>query len=545
MTEPTRRKRGRPRKVNLVPLASGVAMRMTIDRDGVTVRTQINAQTASKAVARAKARKILAGEGEAFIPEAARKGETFREAATRLFEASELKGRQTRYNQLVKYVFPEIGDMLCNDIEVHHIRECLEQASKHPDIGGWTETIRHIKNHISSVLGALYADDLIDENAALRISFKRKDGSLGGKKIRRVYLPRVVPTDEEFERFIEHGLEVGDGQLGELHSLALFARCLGGMRTSDIHAWRWDHIDIQSWREAQVPRPKTQGAEDETNESLEFVLEPYDLPESLVPHLVAWWERNGKPTEGPVFPVRRGKRAGLHKLPGATSYAAPLRDAFWAAGVVRPRPGWDPTRPQKKFCALQSGIPGKRDRLDFHSMRRASVTATSSAPELSFAESMRLADHHDPKTHMRYRRDEANRVVPESAIPRIMAPSLPKIGSAGTKKRNHNEHARTESNRRPLASEATAEEAPSNSSDKNAGARAHVVAGSAHERQKAVPITRSALELLADATSAAMREGNLPLARTLLEAAERESRAPQSAPSPTNVTRLDPARRKR
>lgn len=542
MTTP--RKRGRPRKVGIVPLVDGVSIRTTIDVDGISVRRQINAQTTSKAVARAKGKKLLEGD-TSFLPETDREGETFREAATRLYEASELKGRTTRYNQLKKYVFPELGDMRCNDIRKHHISDCLEQAAKHPDIGGWTQTIRHLKNHISSVLGALYADDLIDENAALRISFRRKDGSLGGKKIKRVYLPRIVPNDEEFARFIEHGLEVGDGQLGELHSLALFARCLGGMRTSDIHAWRWDHVDTEGWREAQVPRPKTQGTEDEENEHLDFVLEPYDLPEDLVPHLVSWWERAGRPSTGPVFPVRRGKRAGQHKLPGKTSYAEAIRDAFWAAGAVRPLPGWDPTRPQRKFCALQSGIPGKRDRLEFHSMRRASVTATSSSKDLSFAESMRLADHHDPKTHMRYRRDEANRRIPESSLPRIMAPTMPKMAGAGTKKRNDNERARVDSNHRPLASEANKATPESAFADENAVDPDPPVPSGAHKRQNSLPIIRASLDVLADAVAAAMREGNLGLARELMATAERHAGAPQNAPAPTNVTRLDPTRRKR
>lgn len=542
MTTP--RKRGRPRKVGLVPLADGVSIRTTIDVDGISVRRQINAHTTSKAVARAKGKKILEGD-TTFLPDEKREGETFREAATRLYEASELKGRTTRFNQLKKYVFPELGDMSCNDIRKHHISDCLEQAASHPDVGGWTQTIRHLKNHISSVLGALYADDLIDENAALRISFKRKDGSLGGKKIRRVYLPRVVPTDEEFETFLAHGLEVGGGQLGELHSLALFARCLGGMRTSDIHAWRWDHIDTDHWREAQVPRPKTQSTEDDENEHLEFALVPYDLPEDLVPHLVAWWERNGKPSEGPVFPVRRGARAGLHKLPGKTSYAEALRDAFWAARAVRPLPGWNPQKPERRHCALQSGIKGKRDRLDFHSMRRAAVTATSSAPDLSFAESMALADHHDPKTHMRYRRDEANRHIPESSLPRIMAPTMPKMPGTDLKKPNHNERARTESNRRPLASEANKAAPDSEFLDENEGPPSTLKRGGTHKRQNSLPIIRTSLDVLADAVAAAMREGNLGLARDLMATAERHAGAPQNAPAPTNVTRLDPTRRKR
>jgi hypothetical protein len=43
----------------------------------------------------------------------------------------------------------------------------------------------------------------------------------------------------------------------ELHTMALTSRAFGGMRTSDLHAWDWEHVDTVSWRNAHVPRPKT------------------------------------------------------------------------------------------------------------------------------------------------------------------------------------------------------------------------------------------------------------------------------------------------
>ena len=60
------------------------------------------------------------------------------------------------------------------------------------------------------------------------------------------------------------------------------------------------------------------------------------LPAVLVPLLRVWWEGQGTPTTGPVFPVP----AGLRKQ-GKTSYAWHLRDALWKAGIVRPLDGFE------------------------------------------------------------------------------------------------------------------------------------------------------------------------------------------------------------
>jgi integrase len=458
----SKRRGGRPRKPAVIRNKDGSrSVRLTMEVEGEVVRKTVRVGTSDPAVARARARRLAAGEAPDLL---AKKSATFEEHARELMAQSTLRTKKDRLSRLVKYAFPKMGDIPVADIVVGDIEEALAFAS---EAVGWTGLVRHLKNDISAILGTLYSKNIIKENAALRISFKRKDNALGGRKIQRVVLPRIVLSDEEFEQFLAYGLEQAaeagtPGQLSELYMLALCARCLGGMRTSDLHAWRWEHVDTRSWQETMVPRPKTQGHDlEEWDER--FDLEPYELPEELVPFLAGWWRRNGCPTEGPVFPVRKGKRLGMHKDRG-TSYATPLREALWEAKVYRPQPGFRFDKPDPALCALQSGIARRRACVDFHSFRRAFVTATTSKRAgLSMAESMRLADHSDPATHARYRRDEGARVIPGSVLPNLAnAAGRGGLGSGAAKTRtpsidnpqSFQRRARGGSNPRPTAPEA-------------------------------------------------------------------------------------------
>jgi integrase len=404
---------GRPREAEPERNADGsFSVRLTMEVEGETVRKRVHLGTSDRAVAKKRAERLASGEAP---DQVVKKGRTFLEVAEHLMAESAIRTKKERLSRLRRYAYPTLGELPPEDVKVQDIKACLSVMENEL---GWTNSIRHLKNDISFILGSLYSDGELAENAALRIDFKKL------KRIVRVTPLRVVLTDQEFTRFIEYGLTLAvGGALPELYMLALSARCLGGMRTSDLHAWRWDHIDTLGWREAQVPRPKTQGPA-VFEESGGFVLEPYELPAAFGPYLYGWWQASGGPSEGPVFPVRRGPRAGEHKLP-KSNYSAELRDALWAAGVVRPQqPAWELARPEdrRQHCALQAGIVGKRACVDFHSFRRAFVTATTNQKGLSFQESMRLADHSDPTTHMKYMRDENRRVIPGGALPSL--PSL-------------------------------------------------------------------------------------------------------------------------
>ena len=104
------------------------------------------------------------------------------------------------------------------------------------------------------------------------------------------------------------------------------------MRTGDLHAWDWTMLDLAGFASCTIPRSKTAAPE------------MLDVPEMLRPFLRAWWESAGSPPAGPVFPIRKGKRAGEHKGPQA-SHAKRLRQG---------------TRPRRRLPAARRR--GARDR---------------------------------------------------------------------------------------------------------------------------------------------------------------------------------------
>jgi integrase len=79
------------------------------------------------------------------------------------------------------------------------------------------------------------------------------------------------------------------------------ARFVGGMRTSDLHAWTWAHIAFDAGT-AWVPRLKTA-------KKARAAEKPHELPKVALHYLRLWWMRCGRP-EGsvPVFGLIRDHR---------------------------------------------------------------------------------------------------------------------------------------------------------------------------------------------------------------------------------------------
>jgi hypothetical protein len=122
-----------------------------------------------------------------------------------------------------------------------------------------------------------------------------------------------------------------------------------------------------------------------------------------------------------VLPCRRGASAGQRKGKGV-SYASALRDALWAAGIVRPAPGFERATTdaeRRKLCQIQSGS-GELRPLDFHSFRRAYNTALADANvNVNVQTAMRLAGHRNASTHMRYVMRTGRLAAPAAALPTL------------------------------------------------------------------------------------------------------------------------------
>jgi integrase len=327
--------------------------------------------TDNAAIAKRKLERIVAGElepGEGIVTE------SFREAAARVVPTS----ASDRVRRLKAFAYPILGMLSVERIGRSHVREALKAAVQ---AGASHGTVLKLRSDISAVLGELCADDVLPTNAALQLKVPE------GAKDER---PRVVLTDDEFERFTV------SCQDAELLVLAIVSRCLGGMRTSDLHAWDWRHIDLDGWETAHVPRPKTKSSE------------RHALPAEVVPTLQAWWRREGQPRSGPVFPVRVGKRARERKR-GKISYAERLRTELLRAGLDRHELHHDTEHTR---------------RVDFHSCRRAYATGLATAG-VNLQTAMRLAGHRNPSTHQRYVSRAEVIATPAAALPNLKARLLP------------------------------------------------------------------------------------------------------------------------
>jgi hypothetical protein len=115
-----------------------------------------------------------------------------------------------------------------------------------------------------------------------------------------------------------------------------------------------------------------------------------------------WWERHGRPTEGPVFPARRGRRAGAVK--GKTSHAKAfrhdLRRAFGLETWNSEASEFEEARPQTRrerelFEETDFTLP-----VDFHSWRRAFTQALADA-EVNAQHATALAGHPSLAAHAR------------------------------------------------------------------------------------------------------------------------------------------------
>lgn len=202
----------------------------------------------------------------------------------------------------------------------------------------------------------------------------------------------------------------------ELQAMLVAARAIGGQRTSDLHAWRWEDIDLDQWDHCVVRRPKTGDDNVSTVNGINDIL--HHLQPGHRSHLKRWWEHEGRPTSGFVFPARAGKRAGEQKL--RCSYAAELREGLRRAfGIVQ-------SKEVEKVTVRKNGRPlrvrnvvweqvremTERERMlleptkstlptDFHSMRHSYCSGIAAAGT-NLQTQMNLAGHRQASTAMRY-----------------------------------------------------------------------------------------------------------------------------------------------
>jgi hypothetical protein len=303
-------------------------------------------------------------ECEDLFSEDVKREETFAEAVKRVvwIQKTEdgLKSWKVRLSRLWRFAVPALGKLPVREVRAPHIKGVLTAAKG--ALG--KQSVSHLKADLSSIFQSLAEDDLVVENVVRGVRLPKK---LRHDKRRRVQL-----TDDEFEQLVS-----APTTPAYLRLMCCSARLCGGMRTSDLHAWDWQHVETDTFTVAEVPRPKT----DDPNE---VELAAHELPPLLRALLREHWLGQGRPLAGPVFPVRRGANKGRRQ--GKRSHARALRHYLRLAGCVRP-------------ALFQDTI--KTRAVDFHSFRRAYNTALA-AVGVSEQQAMALMDHSDSRVHRKY-----------------------------------------------------------------------------------------------------------------------------------------------
>lgn len=396
-----------PRKrTGTIQLRGGVYLaRLTVVEDGKTKRPWFSLGTADKRTAQRKLARMLediaSGKPVQDVVALASGPGTVRQYGGPWLDRRKALGvvmEKDERRLLEHYVYPVIGDVLLTDVRAPQLRIILDRAV---ELGKARETVRHLRGAMSRLFGEAWRDEAIAENPVLRVKMP---------SMRVSKRERAILTDTELAQFL-----ASPAPDLELRMVSLTSRCEGGMRTGDLHRWDWTMIGLLDFAECTVPRVKT------------GTPQVLAVPEVLRAPLRAWWEQQGKPASGPVFPSRRGPRKGQAKA-AQNSYARRLRRDLLRAGVRRhacERP--DDARPVaagEACCPAMArdplyGTTATTLPVDFHSFRRAFNTGLATAG-VNVQQAMRLAGHTDAKTHMRYVMDSPSaRVVPDAALPRL------------------------------------------------------------------------------------------------------------------------------
>ena len=409
-------KPGRPRTGSLEFRSGSWWARLTVTVDGESVRRWFRLDTEHKDVARRKLKR-LNKDGEAPLPakevaERLERSETYAELAERVREnrrEAGIKDTRSEVGREDNWVTPVIGALPLDKIRPADIAEVYKRAQL---AGTSVAHLRNLRTVMNCRFKVALQDEMVDKNPVAVAALPK------GKTDRR---ERAVLTDEELVRYLGWQHPLKQFQLGvlERQTMSVLARMFGGLRTGDIHAVTWSNFDVVdgafAWGVA--PRQKTERPQ------------KFDVPEELRPILRYWWELNGRPTEGPIFPALRGKRAGETKM--GVSHAEGLRsDLRRCFGLET----WNPET--RKWEATKNRKMTGRERellvattmtrpVDFHSWRRAFVQALANTG-VTAQEAQKLAGHADLGAHERYLKSSTKTlVIPAAALPDLSSRVLP------------------------------------------------------------------------------------------------------------------------
>lgn len=345
--------------------------------------------TESRAVAKRKVAKIIADNAAGVVPSptTAKAPETVDAYAdTWLKDREARKIRATEYER--KYYEriwrPAIGMKALGDVTAADVRGVLADLAAGRILSTRDEvyaaqSIEHVRATAFRLFQAAWREELITENRVARVSLP--DMAEEEKK------PRAVLTDDELGTLLAHA-DVDS----EIKMLVLLSRTIGGLRAGDLNALDWTAFGPE-FATCTLVRRKTRKKKPQPV--------TFEVPADVRSFVDAWWSLAGSPEAGPVFPVRRGPRAGETKKASNMSYADRLRKELVRAGIDR----------HELHVETATTRP-----VDFHSTRRAYSQALARA-NVNEQTAMSLTGHSDSKVHQRYLESVAVRALPSAAAP--------------------------------------------------------------------------------------------------------------------------------
>jgi len=371
-----------------------------VESDGVRMRKKmlVDLGTDDEAMAREKLKREVGKSlaGEHLTREGARAAVTVADYAERWLKLrEELKIAAASYERryLERVWLPAIGATALDKVGTARIREVLNDAAR-GKIKPWArkhgktaaryghQSLKHMHGTLVRLMRAAWKDELIADNKAARVDVPQ---------LEEVTKARAILSDVEIAQLVSHA-DVD----AEIKVLVLISRTVGGLRGGDLNAMSWTAFS-PGFTTCTFVRRKTRKKRP--------LPETHAVPEVVRAFLKAWWERWQCPTSGPVFPSRRGERAGLAKQ-GSNSYADRLRRELLRAGVNRHELHHDTETTRK---------------VDFHSTRRAFCTASVKSGA-SDRETMKLGGWSSPALITRYDEKLDVRELPaEAALPALDA----------------------------------------------------------------------------------------------------------------------------
>lgn len=411
-----KRGRGRPRTGQLTQYTGGrLGARVTRDIDGESVRKRVKLETRDGGAAQKKIERLAKNPT---APVAiAHSDETFAEAAERLDpeRSRKIVRGHEELGKLKLHAFPIIGALPVTAVTTDHIETVLDAVMQK---GRDQQTVKHVLNAMNAVFKHIKRDKTLPyrlgANPVLAATMPEF-----AKRLKKV---TMALEDHELGVYLRwrHPVERFQVAVLQRQVMSVIGRCFGGERTGDFHANAWEDFDVDggAFRSGWAPRQKT------------GLPQRLDVPEPMRPILRAYWEAQGRPMTGPLFPVLRGDRTGEGREGGSHADAF-RRDLQRAFGIYEwrelPRPSGKPGRGAPRLGWVKARemtgrerelfLPGKyTEPVDFHSWRRSFAIGMQDAG-MGLSHGAALAGA-GPETHKLYRRDRGTaRQVPAQALP--------------------------------------------------------------------------------------------------------------------------------